>query len=290
MKKKVMLLGAGGQLGKQLMNIAPQEVSLFPFAHNDLDISDESDLKRTLKITSPDLIINTAAYTDVDQAESEQAEAFAVNAVAVQALSGLVDEKTKILHLSTDFVFSKLSLDRYTPESQTSPTCVYGQSKLAGEQYLLERRPETSIVLRTSWLYSSAARNFVTVMLDLMSSREEISVVNDQFGSPTSADTLGEVVWSLAGAENACGIYHWSDRGVITWYDFALEIQKQAFDLGLIKKKIPVKPIPSHEFPTSATRPAYSALDSSSTEKLIGMETIPWENQLKKQLEKFTPS
>lgn len=272
------------------MNIAPQAVSLSPFTRNDLDISDESNLARTIKSTSPDLIINTAAYTHVDQAESEKAEAFAVNAEAVRALSELTNEKTKILHLSTDFVFSNPSENPYSPESQTSPTCVYGQSKLAGEQYLLKRKPETSIVLRTSWLYSSAARNFVTVMLDLMSSRDGISVVNDQFGSPTSAETLAKVVWRLATFENARGIYHWSDRGVITWYDFAIEIQKQAIDLGLINQLIPIKPIPSHEFPTSATRPAYSALDSSSTEKLIGMETIPWEKQLKVQLEKCTPS
>ena len=285
--KKVMLLGAGGQLGKQVLNITPQTISISPYTHSDLDISDESDLARAIKNTAPDLIINTAAYTQVDQAESEQAEAFAVNAEAVQSLSELADKNIRILHLSTDFVFSKQSPVPYSPESMISPTSVYGQSKFAGEQFLIERRPETSIVLRTSWLYSSASRNFVTVMLELLSSRDEVRVVNDQFGSPTSVDTLAEVVWKLADSENAKGVYHWSDRGIITWYDFAHEIQEQAFELSLINQKIPIKPIPSCEYPTSATRPAYSALDSSSTEKLIGMDTIPWKKQLNIVLSKL---
>jgi len=278
--KKVMLLGASGQLGREVAFRYPEGVHLSTFPHSELDICSEEDLARAITECEPDIIINTAAYTQVDKAESEPEAAFAVNEEAVKHLSNLCGSDTRTVHLSTDFVFSGHQSSPYLPDDQPEPESVYGKSKLAGEQVLLENRPGTSVVLRTSWLYGPETRNFLTVMLDLMNTRDELNVVDDQFGSPTSVETLAEITWALALDVDARGIFHWSDRGVITWYDFALEIQQQAFDLKLLTARIPVNPIPTQAYPAPATRPEYSALDSSATEAITGIRTLDWKEQL----------
>lgn len=283
----VLLLGAGGQLGKLVEQSAPDSVSLHACTSKQLDITDTTELSRVITSLKPDLIINSAAYTQVDLAETEQAKAYAVNADAVKQLAVLANPGTRIIHLSTDFVFSDPNSKPYTPGDNPHPVSVYGKSKLQGEAALLKERPDSSIVLRTSWLYSAESKNFVTVMLDLMSAKEVLNVVNDQFGSPTAADTLANIIWELSSNENARGVFHWSDRGVISWYDFALEIQKQGLALGLFEKEIPVHAIPTSKYPTPAKRPAYSALDASSTEMLLGVETLPWQEQLLRVLKRI---
>jgi len=167
------------------------------------------------------------------------------------------------------------------------PVSVYGRSKLAGESALLEADNVHSIILRSSWLYSATGRNFVTTMIGLMNSREELAVVNDQFGSPTSAEGLANVIWRFVMEDAAKGVYHWSDQGVITWYDFACEIQSQGLELGILDRGIPIKPVPTAGYPTPAARPVYSALDSSGTETVLGIRTTPWQEPLRKVLEKL---
>ena len=278
--KTALLLGATGQLGKLVALSAPESISLHALSSSQLDITNSAELSEALSTIKPDLIINTAAYTQVDLAESEQDKAYSVNADAVMHLATLAHPSIRVVHLSTDFVFSEVKKSPYFPEDSPHPVSVYGKSKLEGEKALLGSRPDNSVVLRTSWLYSAGSRNFVTVMLEMMSSKEELHIVNDQFGSPTSANTLAEVVWKLACTKHANGIYHWSDSGVISWYDFAKEIQRQGLAMGLLKKEIPLQTIPSSQYPTTAKRPAYSALDSSATEKLLGFKTRPWQVQL----------
>jgi dTDP-4-dehydrorhamnose reductase len=277
---KVLLIGADGQLGRLMAQMKPENISLHSCTRENLDITDQAAVKKIIEQISPNIIINTAAYTAVDNAEKDQKTAFRVNADAVANIAQSANEKTRIIHISTDFVFSRTSTRPYTPEDLTCPVSVYGESKLAGEQALLTFHPNNSIIIRTSWLYSSLTKNFVTTMLTLMGSRDELNVVNDQYGSPTSALNLAKIIWDLACVESAQGIYHWSDSGVITWYDFAVEIQKQARQLGILHSDINIKPIPTSAFPTPATRPEYSALDCSKTEVLLGQSTAAWQDQL----------
>lgn len=285
--KKVLLLGASGQLGREVASRAPTDIDFQPFTKTELDITLGSDVDRVITGCDPDTVINTAAYAQVDKAESEPEHAFAVNVRGVEHLSNSCGPETRILHLSTDFVFNSVQNVPYAPNALTEPVSVYGRSKLAGEQTLLKNRPKTSVILRTSWLYGPRTRNFLTTMLELMRTRDELNVVNDQFGSPTSVETLADIVWKLVLDSNANGVFHWSDRGVITWYDFALEIQKQALEQNLLATRIPVNPIPTKEYPTSAARPEYSALDSTTTEAITGMKTRPWKEQLASVLEKI---
>jgi len=285
--KKVLLLGALGQLGREIASRVPQSIDFKALTKAELDITSESDINRAITSSAPDTVINTAAYTRVDKAESEPELAFAVNERGIEFLSSCCGPEIRILHLSTDYVFSSFQKSPYAPDALTEPVSVYGRSKLAGEQVLLKNRPKTSVVLRTSWLYGPETRNFLTAMLKLMKTRDKLNVVNDQFGSPTSVETLADIIWKLALDSGANGLFHWSDRGVITWYDFAIEIQQQALELNLLTSRIPINPIPTEGYPTTATRPRYSALDSTTTEAITGMKTRPWKEQLARVLKKI---
>ena len=277
---KVLLIGADGQLGRLVVQVKPGNINLHSCTRKNLDITDRDAVKAVIEQISPDIIINTAAYTAVDNAEKDKKTAFLVNAEAVENIAKSANKKIRIIHISTDFVFSRTNNRLYTPEDITSPVSVYGESKLAGEKALLAHHPDNSIIIRTSWLYSPFSKNFLTTMLMLMGSRDELNVVSDQYGSPTSAISLARIIWKFAAIESAQGLFHWSDRGVITWYDFAVEIQKQARKLGILHSDTRVNPIPTTSFPTLATRPEYSALDSSKTEGLLGQSTAPWQDQL----------
>ena len=278
--KKVLLIGAGGQLGSLIAQIKPDQINLHSLTRETLDITDQPAVKEAINKIAPDTIINTAAYTAVDNAEKDRKTAFQVNADALDYIAKSALESTRIIHISTDFVFSQTNPLPYTTEDLTSPVSVYGESKLAGEKALLTYHPNNSIIIRTSWLYSPFSKNFLTTMLTLMEARDELNVVSDQYGSPTSAISLARIIWKFADIESAQGLFHWSDRGVITWYDFAVEIQKQARKMGILHSDTRVNPIPTSSFPTPATRPEYSALDSSKTESLLGQSTAPWQDQL----------
>ena len=285
--KRVLLLGASGQLGNLVKNSVPDSIHLKSQSRAELDITDPLAVSQIVHEHDPTVIINTAAFTQVDKAETEEELAFAVNTSAVENLVAAAAPGIRVIHLSTDFVFSELQKQPYKPDETPLPASVYGRSKLAGESALLEAEHVNSVILRTSWLYSPKGGNFVTTMIGLMSAREELSVVNDQFGSPTSAEGLTNVIWRFVMAEDAKGIYHWSDQGVITWYDFACVIQSQCLDLGILDREIPIKPIPTSGYPTPAARPVYSALDSSSTESMLGIKTTHWQVSLRKVLERL---
>ena len=252
-----------------------------------MDITDEDAVHKIIADTSPQVIINAAAYTAVDQAEQETREAWQVNRDAPGYMAKAARPDTLVIHVSTDFVFSSRSNRPWQPGDPASPTSVYGKSKLAGEQRLFKFHPDNSVVLRTSWLYSASGKNFVTTMLRLMHTRDSLKVINDQYGSPSAASTLAGIIWRFATRETITGVFHWSDHGVISWYDFALEIQRMALESGLLNREIPVTPVPTSGYPTAATRPVYSALDACSTEQLLGVNTIPWQQQLAKVLEEI---
>ncbi|MBN4075766.1 MAG: dTDP-4-dehydrorhamnose reductase [SAR86 cluster bacterium] len=283
MQERIVLLGGFGQLGSLIQETVPAKVKLFTFNSKDFDICNLAQHQSVYKDLAPTTIINAAAYTQVDNAESEQERAFKVNAQGPAMLAEACPKDCRIIHFSTDFVFGGLQQTAYKPEDVTAPASIYGASKLAGEETLMVLRPESTII-RTAWLYSAEGHNFVNTMLKLMAERDELSIVNDQFGTPTSARTLAEVVWRFVANRELKGIYHWTDQGEASWYDFAVEIQRQALELGLLSKKISLRAISTQEYPTPAQRPEFSVLDKTATYEAINFEGQKWQDELKKVL------
>jgi dTDP-4-dehydrorhamnose reductase len=256
--------------------------ALIPLARGDLDIADAAAVHSTLDALQPALIINAAAYTAVDKAESETEAAFAINERGVANLAAY--SKCPLIHLSTDFVFDGAAGTPYAENAATAPLSVYGKSKLAGEKALLAQKPD-AMIIRTSWLYSEHGSNFVKTMLRLMSERDVLSIVNDQIGSPTSTHSLAAVVCSAASTQlNVAamrkGIFHWSDGASITWFDFAVEIHTQALALGLLKSPCTLKPIPTSEYPTPAARPLYSVMSRARALAEFDCPTNTWQAEL----------
>ena len=290
---RIVLTGAGGQFGQTLVACWPDSLlsqyELIPLMRGDLDIADAAAVHSTLDALQPVLIINAAAYTAVDKAESEAEAAFAINERGVANLAAA--STCPLIHLSTDFVFDGAASTPYAENTATAPLSVYGKSKLAGEKALLAQKPD-AMIIRTSWLYSEYGANFVKTMLRLMSERDVLSIVNDQIGSPTSTHSLAAVVCSAASTrldsaampKEPTGIFHWSDGASITWFDFALEIQTQALALGLLKSRCTLRPIPTSEYPTPAARPLYSVMSRVRARAEFDCPTNTWQAELKRCL------
>lgn len=278
---KVMVTGAGGQLGSTLCLSAPPSVEVCALTRSDCDICDPAAVETVLDEQCPQLLINAAAYTAVDRAEEESAAAFAANAEAPGVLARACAQRgIRFFHVSTDFVFDGLRSSPYPVEAQTAPLGVYGQSKQAGEQATLESGAD-ALILRTGWVYSHDGQNFMQTMLRLHGSHDEISVVSDQVGTPTDALSLAGALWAAAHHPALSGIYHWSDAGVCSWYDFALAIGEEALALGLLSKMATVKPIRTEDYPTAAQRPAYSVLDKTRSWQDFEIPPMHWRSQLR---------
>jgi len=280
---KVLVTGADGQLGYELKRSCPQYISLIETDQESLDITDSTAIAAAFEEYAPDWLVNAAAYTAVDKAESDQEAAEAINAKAAGLLaSACVTHSARMVQISTDFVFDGLQSTPYAPEDRPRPLSVYGATKLAGEQVVSETLPD-ALIIRTSWLYSAHGSNFVKSMLNLMQSRDELGIVCDQIGSPTWAATLANATWQLI-EKGASGIFHCSDNGIASWYDFAVAIQEEAVATGLLKQEIPVRPIRTRQYPTPARRPAYSVLDKQQTESQIGVIFPYWRVSLRNML------
>jgi dTDP-4-dehydrorhamnose reductase len=284
---RVLVVGAGGQLGRLVVAQAPYNRKVSSYVSAVCDISDRKQLQQVLAKTSPELIINCAAYTKVDLAESDPDRAWAVNEAGLRNLAELSGPDVRILHVSTDFVFDGSATAPYPPEAPTNPLGVYGASKLAGERVLLELAPTRSVIVRTAWVYAAEGQNFLNTMLRLLRTRDELKVVNDQRGTPTAAHGLARVLWAFAERPELQGIYHWTDGGEATWYEFACEIQRQARARELLLREIPVLPISTSDYPTPARRPAYSVLDKSKTWQALGLESQPWQQLLGETLDQL---
>jgi len=230
--------------------------------------------------------INCAAYTFVDKAEEEKKLAFEINSHAVRDLARTCKKyKTQLIHISTDYVFNGNSKTTYTEFDKSDPVNVYGQSKLQGENFALENNPRT-IIIRTSWLYSSYGKNFVKTMIRLMNEKESIQVVNDQVGSPTYAADLAKAIIKII-EENELpkpGIYHYCNKGIISWYDFANAIKQ------ILKSDCKINPITTVDFPTAAKRPVNSGLNTTKIEKQFGITIPGWNESLVKCMEKIMKS
>ncbi len=277
---KILLTGAHGQLGQALQQLVTADVQLVALSSQQLDLVDAGQVQAAIAQHQPAVIINAAAYTQVDKAESESARAWAVNQQGVANLVNATTAATRLLHISTDFVFDGLAHTPYTTTAATHPLGVYGNSKLGGEQVLLSQAPERSCIIRTAWLYSAGSKNFLHTMLQLMQTRDSLRVVADQRGTPTSAAGLAAALWRAVQLPAVTGLLHWTDDGETTWHGFACEIQRLGLQYGLLHRQVPIHPIATHDYPTPAQRPAYSVLDKESTFAALGLRALPWQRAL----------
>ena len=282
--QRALVLGAAGQLGQACMDSVPDTVDAKGFSRATCDVANDSALRRAIDDVDPHVVINAAAYTAVDAAEDDRDTADAVNASAPAMLSALCAQRgLRLVHLSTDFIFDGRAPRPYAPGANASPLGVYGASKWRGEQAVLASGASHAVV-RTSWVYGPGGRNFVLTMLRLMREQGNVRVVNDQIGSPTSTRGLAEICWLLALHNDASGVFHWSDAGAISWYDFACGIHDEALALGLLTAPATIEPIPTDAFPTKAQRPAYSVLDCSDTCSALNVTQQPWRDALRDML------
>jgi dTDP-4-dehydrorhamnose reductase len=284
---KVLVLGGGGQIATAVVAAAPSHHRAVAKTRAELDIGDEGAVVRALAQTGAEWVVNAAAYTAVDLAEDHPDEAIAVNDTAVGVLAAAASTAgCRLLHLSTDFVFDGKSNRAYLPADQPNPLSVYGVSKLGGERQVLNGAAG-GIVLRTAWVYAAKGRNFVLTMLRLMREKGQVSVVCDQIGTPTWAAGIAVAIWGLIEAGAPGGVYHWTDLGVASWYDFAVAIQDEALTRGLLPRAVPITPIPSTAYPTRARRPAFSVLDSESTRALLKVPARHWRHNLRIMLDEL---
>ncbi|MCI0400319.1 MAG: dTDP-4-dehydrorhamnose reductase [Gammaproteobacteria bacterium] len=285
---RALIFGAGGQLGSELQRSVPTLWQVVGLAKSDVDICSRASVSAAVTAWHPKVIINTAAYTKVDKAEQESDLAFAVNMNGAAYVAEAASEHAaRLIHVSTDFVFDGNKSTPYKPGDPEQPLNVYGASKLAGDQQVLRFRTEGTVVLRTAWVYSSHGANFVKTMLRLMREHGEIRVVADQFGTPTWARTLAEVIWRLADRPDIAGLQQWTNSGTASWYDFAVAIQEEALEIGLLESAVPIIPIATDEYPTPARRPAYSVLDKSSLCKLLEIIPPHWRVSLRAMLKEL---
>lgn len=283
---KVLLAGADGQLGTELQRSVPHGVELLACDRRRLDVTTDAPVAQLVADYSPAVVINAAAYTRVDDAETQSEMAFAVNADGARRLArAAAAQNARCIQVSTDFVFDGRQTRPYRTGDAPNPLGVYGQSKLAGERAVQKICGSRGLIVRTSWLYSAYGSNFVKSMLKLMRERDELGVVADQVGSPTWAAGLAAAIWAAAARPELHGVLHWADAGVVSWYDFALAIQEQALERGMLTEAIPIKPLTTAQFPRPAPRPAFSALDCSETHASLATPSRHWRAGLAEMLE-----
>jgi dTDP-4-dehydrorhamnose reductase len=287
---KIVIFGSSGQVGQELMCQSPDYIELLSPGSDQVDISDENAVSNLITQESPDVVVNAAAYTAVDAAEGNRDTAFRTNTLGPGVIARACEASGCLMvHVSTDYVFDG-ALDRaFNEEDQTNPLGVYGQSKLDGEQAVLASCSRYYIV-RTAWVYSAHGKNFVKTMLNLGQDRQELSVVSDQFGGPTSAGDLAGAIYNMIGRHSelqdearsegrAYGIYHYCGNERISWYDFATEIFQQTE--GRFPLEVTVNPINTVEYPTPAKRPKNSFLDCSKIEAFAGISCPDWRDSLR---------
>lgn len=285
--KKILITGADGQLGRALAAGVPEGYQTLPANRKTLDITSAESVMQWCKENTPSGIINAAAYTAVDQAETDQETAKASNTDGPKHLAMAAGElNIPFVHVSTDFVFNGNSGLPYTTDDSTDPLSVYGATKRDGEQAVQAVEGLNAAIVRTAWVYDSSGKNFVTTMLRLMQEKDTLGVVADQVGSPTYVHGLASACWGLLD-KNLSGLFHWTDAGVASWYDFAVAIQEEALQLGLLKTAIPINPLTTADFPTPAVRPANSVLDKSRIWEALGEPAPHWRSNLRLALAKI---
>ncbi|HIO90874.1 MAG TPA: dTDP-4-dehydrorhamnose reductase [Campylobacterales bacterium] len=281
----ILLTGSSGQLGCELKDLSNSSHDNFFFtSHDNLDIGDFQKIKTYCQTNSIEVIINSAAYTAVDKAQSEKEEANKINYLAVKNLATISKElNIKLIHISTDYVFDGKNYKPYCEDDKTNPVNYYGESKLLGEEAIKEINPNNSIIIRTSWLYSSYGANFVKTMLKLGKTKESLGVIYEQVGTPTYAKDLANTILHILPKlkNNKVEIYHYSNEGVLSWYDFAKEIMK------MTKLECQIDPIQTIDYPTPAARPCYSLLNKSKIKNDFNIKIPYWKDSLSECLTKL---
>lgn len=286
---RVLITGAQGQVGQALRDSAPSDWQIQGLGSAELDISDAQQVLECVSALQPQLIINAAAYTAVDKAESDSERAYAVNQLGAENLAKAAQQSNcPLLHISTDYVFNGEHSQPYTEQDSPAPNSVYGHSKWLGEQ-AISAHCSQYIILRTSWVFGLHGNNFVKTMLRLGQERQTLSIVSDQVGGPTSANSIAQALWQIAqqySNNNQCvwGTYHFSGAASCTWYDFAVEIFAQAEALQLIVQSPALTPINTASYPTPAQRPAYSVLDNHKIQQQFGIAQSNWKSELQQML------
>ncbi len=277
---KVLLLGAAGQVGRALQASCPQGVDLVALDRSGCDLSQPEAIAAAV-VPGVELVINAAAYTQVDRAESEPERAHRINAEAPREIAERCRRiGARMVQISTDFVFDGPAERPRRPDDPVAPRSVYARTKYAGEQAVRERLGDQGLVLRTAWVYSMHGRNFLTTMLRLLREREVVKVVDDQIGTPTAASSVAAAIWQLAVTQGFHGgVWHWTDAGVASWYDFAHAISETAARHWPEARWGRVEPIPSSEYPTPAARPGFSVLDKAAAMRVVPA-TAHWRTRL----------
>jgi dTDP-4-dehydrorhamnose reductase len=287
-KPLIAISGKNGQLGTELVRLAGDFKDRFAFVftgHTEMDITEPKAVEAFFELNKPNYFIHCAAYTAVDRAETEKEIAYTVNAEAVGSIATQCSKYgTIFITISTDYVFDGNGQAPYQTNDTIDPVNYYGYTKWQGEQKALQNNDRT-LVIRTSWVYSDHGHNFVKTMLRLMKERNEINVVNDQIGSPTAAADLANAIMQIVLSDQSgtrrYGIYHYSNKGAISWYDFALAIRE------LSRSTCTIQPIPTSAYPTPAKRPAFSVMDTSAIEKDFGLSIPGWKESLQTCISKL---
>ena len=297
-RMKVLLTGAAGQLGQALRQQVPAGVELIATSRNGdgggadggllpLDLADAAVCRAAVLEHRPDWVLNAGAYTAVDKAESELELALAVNGSAPRAFAeGLLETGGRLLQVSTDFVFNGQQGSPYRPKQARDPLGAYGRTKAAGEEAVEEVLGGSGrgVILRTSWVMGPVGKNFALTMLRLHRERQQIGVVEDQVGCPTSTHTLAAACWRVISAGISEPVLHWSDAGAASWFDVAVAVGELAQELGLLEQPALVNPLTTAKYPLPAQRPSYSLLDCSGSRKALGLAPTPWRQALRQLL------
>ena len=289
---KVLITGSKGQLGQSLIKKKPENIDLILSNRDTFDLTSKKECESYIKKIKPDLILNAAAYTAVDNAESERDLAYKINAMAPKYFAEIATELgIKLIQISTDFVFDGKQNYPYKPEQERNPLSVYGYTKACGEEFV-ERIMGNSndvTIIRTSWVMGPVGKNFARTILKLLSDRDHIKVVSDQVGGPTTTYSLAEYCWQIIGLLKkdiiVPNILHYTNSGIASWYDIAIAIKEISLDLKLLDNNCDIFPIKAIEYPTPAIRPSYSVLDCSSSINFTNISSRNhWRNALKKVL------
>ena len=287
----IWLIGNKGMLGSELSLLLKESGLPFTGTDREVDITSPTALNDFVEVQAQPIswIVNCAAYTAVDKAEDDADACRRLNVLGAANIAACAESAgARLIHISTDYVFDGVAVQPYREDAPTNPVGVYGLSKREGEIAVMGNNPR-SYIIRTAWLYGKYGNNFVNTMLRLMNERDEIKVVDDQRGSPTWAFDLSSMILTLvqavdSGREVPFGIYHYTNEGNVSWFDFAKEIYRQGLEQGCLKKECRVKPCTSAEYPAKVKRPVFSVMDKSKIKSALGIEIPLWESSLKEFL------
>lgn len=279
--KTALIVGAKGQLGLELVSTRPDIYDCVQVDHGALDIGDRAAVFDYVRRVAPMLILNAAGYTNVDRAETEIALAFSANAEGPANLAEAAHAcAARLIHVSSNYVFGGDQCSPIKSSSEAKPINAYGRSKIEGERRIARLGYQDVSVVRAGWLYSAHGNNFLTRMLKLMQERDEISVVNDQFGTPTTTSGLARAIWKMAQVSKMIPTWHWADAGQASWYEFAEAICDEARNRGLVTQPVAIVPVSSQEYQTPARRPHYAVLDYSKAAVELGINPVSWREAL----------